>query len=423
MDHMDPKAGKRLDLGSLATFVPNKGLPVYNWFYFKEGFARDLVMLMLDRYLKNLNSSSASAKQGASVLDPFAGSGTTLVACKERGIDSCGFDVSPLAVLASRAKTNDYNADELRLAIKQMARSRFQRQDLASVPKDVRRFFNPHTLEDVLFFRGQLQQHDGGVNDFLRLGLITSATRCSYMYKDGAALKIFKKPVPVFRKFYIRTLNKMFYDLEKIRFKPCQTFVQECDARDMKMDPGLIDLVITSPPYLNKIEYTNVYGVEEFLFFGSRELENPLARGSWLEAPLARGRHFQGIRAYIGMDADADAKPLFPDQDLPPAANAYFADIDRVFSELQRVCRPGAVLCFVIGDGCFPSWAGRLDADGEGRHVSGRVVHADALLPQLAQRHGFETENIYTLNERTCTRNRVEKVGLMEESLIVMRKS
>ncbi len=369
------KKEKRLDLGGLATFIPNKPLPIYNWFYFKEGFSRDLVMLLLDKY---------AGKENINVLDPFCGSGTTLVACKERGLDSYGFDVSPLGVLAGRAKTNDYDMEELKCAIRGLSRSRFQHQDIKSVPQNVRRFFNPHTLEDVLFFREEIGGYKGETNDFLKLGLITSATRCSYMYKDGAVLKVRKKPVPVFRKFYIRTLRKMLEDLRRVRFGPCQAFAEEGDARDLGLEPESIDLVITSPPYLNKIEYTRIYGVEEFLFFG--------------------GEGRPGLRSYIGLDTEAEAQ--FPGLELPPAANAYFKDMKGVLEELRRVCRPGAFLCFVIGDGCFP--------DG--------VVHCDSLLPKLAWELGFRTEKIYILNRRTCTRERTIKVGGMEESLIIFAR-
>ncbi|KKK77517.1 hypothetical protein LCGC14_2852820, partial [marine sediment metagenome] len=59
---------------------------------------------------------------------PFMGSGSTLVACRERGLDSYGFDVSPLGVLASRAKTNDYDPEELKPAIKGLSKSKFKRQ-------------------------------------------------------------------------------------------------------------------------------------------------------------------------------------------------------------------------------------------------------------------------------------------------------
>ena len=370
------KSEERLDLGMLATFVPNKQLPVYNWFYFKEGFSRDLVMLLLDRY---------GSEGNVNVLDPFVGSGTTLAACRERGLDSYGFDTSPLAILASRAKTNDYNPEELKLAIKGLSKSKFQRQDIKALPGNVRRFFNPHTLEDVLFFRKQIREYKGETGDFLKLGLITSTTRCSWMYKDGAVLKLRKKPVPVFRKFFIRTLRNMLRDLQRVEFKQSQVFVDEGDARSLKIDSEFIDLVITSPPYLNKIEYTKIYGVEEFLFFG--------------------GEGRPGIRSYMGLDADAEQQ--FPGMDLPPAANAYFKDMKRVLSELKRVCKPGAVLAFVIGDGCFPQG----------------VVHCDTLLPKLAEGLGFRTEKVCTLNRRICTRERTIKVGRMEESLIVLSRA
>ena len=77
-----------------------------------------------------------------------------------------------------------------------------------------------------------------------------------------------------------------------------------------------------------------------------------------------------------------------------------------VMKELYRVCKPGARLVFVLGDGCFPTG----------------VVHCDELLPKLAEKQGFRVERIYVLNRRWCTRKRIVKVGKMEESLIVMKK-
>ena len=81
-----------------------------------------MVNILLDKYVPKGGN--------ANVLDPFMGSGTTLLACKERGIDCYGFDVSPLAVLASRAKTNDYDIAELKVAIKELSKSKFKRQDI-----------------------------------------------------------------------------------------------------------------------------------------------------------------------------------------------------------------------------------------------------------------------------------------------------
>ncbi len=371
----------------LATFIPNKELPIYNWLYYKEGFSRDLVMMLLDRHARADSPHSrtwhANSGESSNVLDPFCGVGTTNLACRERGIDSYGFDVSQLAVLAARAKTHDYDTEELRQAIKLLQKSKFQRQDIKQVPSNVRQYFNPHTLEDVLFFREQAGAFEGEVLDFIKLGLIASTTRCSWMYKDGAVLKVRKKPVPVFRKFYTRTLWKMLNDIQKLKFKPCQTFVEEGDARNLKIDSQFIDLVITSPPYLNKIEYTRIYSIEEFLFFGQ---------------PIEK----RGMRAFIGLDTE----PEIVFDGLPPVANAYFSDMREVLKNIKRICKPGAKVCIVVGDGCLP----------EG------VVHVDSLLPQLAEKEGFSLVGIEILAVRTCTRNRVEKIGRMEECLITLTR-
>ncbi|HIE37005.1 TPA: site-specific DNA-methyltransferase, partial [Candidatus Geothermarchaeota archaeon] len=67
---------ERLELGEYATFKPNKELPRHRWFYFKEGFSRDLVHYLLKKY---------DVDSGDWVLDPFMGVGTTPLTCREYG--------------------------------------------------------------------------------------------------------------------------------------------------------------------------------------------------------------------------------------------------------------------------------------------------------------------------------------------------
>ena len=81
------------DLAELATFVPNKKTPIYNWFYYKEGFSKELVELLINDFRLH---------KGQLVLDPFCGSGTTLLACKQNNINSIGFDVLPISIFASK---------------------------------------------------------------------------------------------------------------------------------------------------------------------------------------------------------------------------------------------------------------------------------------------------------------------------------
>ena len=359
--------------GELATFVPNKPLPVYNWFYYREGFSRNLVFEIVKMF---------NVREGV-MLDPFCGVGTTNLACKEKGIDSIGFDVSPLALFAAKVKTRDYRTEKLEKTLSELKLSKFEKFDRSWIPAGIRRFFNPHTLDDVLFFMREVDKiEDNVIRDFFKLALISTAVRCSYMYKDGSVVKIRKHPVPPLRKVYFARAKRMIHDLKKIKFRPCETVIEKCDARKMKVENETIDFVITSPPYLNKIEYTSVYGVEEFLFF--RLPRKP------------------GIRSYIGLHTEPE--PLFPE--LPDVANAYFSDMKRVLSELYRVSKDGAKLAIVVGNGCFPD----------------RVVESDLILSKLAEETGFKLKKIYVLNRRWCMKRRIERVGVMRESLVVFEK-
>jgi hypothetical protein len=105
------KLVEKPDWGQLATFIPNKDEPVYNWIYYKEGFARELVFRLAEMF---------SLKKGMRVLDQFCGVGTTLLACRQLGLDSYWFDVHPVGVFASKVKTRDYDTGILRQEIKSL---------------------------------------------------------------------------------------------------------------------------------------------------------------------------------------------------------------------------------------------------------------------------------------------------------------
>jgi len=372
------KPQDKLEWGMDATFVPNKRMPVYNWFYYKEGFSRDLVLNVLDMF-------RISPAKKRFVLDPFCGVGTTNLACMELGINSVGFDVSPLALFAARVKCRTYKPAGLKATLASLREAHFEPQDKSWIPGEISCFFNPHTLDDIIFFGKELNKiQDAETRHFFRLGLITAADCCSYMFKDGSIVKMRKHPVPPFRKFYFARMKRMIHDVKKFKAKKCKTIIAEGDARMIRLEDGTIDCVITSPPYLNKIEYTKIYRVEEFLFFGGRDSKE------------------HGLHSYIGSKAGPEV--IFPD--IPESANAYFHDMKRVIRELHRVCRPGAKLAIVVGNGCYPD----------------RVVESDSLLAQLAEKAGFTVKNILVLNKRWCMRNRVEKVGPLRESMLVLEK-
>lgn len=382
---------EKLEWGKLATFVPNKGLPVYNWFYYKEGFSRDLVMQLLRMF---------SPGRDEWVLDPFCGAGTTMLACLESGVNSVGFDVHPVSVFASRTKTQEYDTEELQGEIKRVLDARYKRHGMppgASVKLPIiKRAFPPRLLEQVVFFRNQIAMtRDKAVRDFLMLALMNVSVKCSYLWKDGAVLKIRKKPVPPVRDMFKRQARRMLRDVEGFQRKG-RAIADFGDARSIRLEDNSVRAVMTSPPYLNKIEYTRVYEVENEMFL--RHISAP-----------------EPIRTYIGLTLDklernagflASALDAGTVNSLPQEACPYFVDMMQTIREMHRVCEPGARVGIVVGNGCFPD----------------RVVESDVLLCMLAENAGFEVDRIIVLNKRWCTRKRTEKVGIARESLLLWRK-
>jgi DNA modification methylase len=154
----------------------------------------------------------------------------------------------------------------------------------------------------------------------------------------------------------------------------------------MNMENNSIDAVITSPPYLNKIEYTKIYNIETSLFFDFPENE---------------------LRSYIGSRVeDIDVSGLGLDENLPPSAKNYFKDIYSALKEIHRVCKENVKLAIVIGGGCYPD----------------RAIEVDKIVAELAKRIGFNVNNVLVARNSWCTRARTIKVGQIRESIILLEK-
>lgn len=361
---------EKIEWKDLATFIPNKKTPVYNWFYYKEGFSRELAFKIIDMFRHDASLP---------VLDPFCGSGTTLLACRELGINSVGFDVLPVSVFASKTKVRDYDPEEIRWIYSRF-RKKFEKLDW-DYPPFMKRAFSKYAIQDIsLLMRDIARVEDEKYKDFFLLALINASMKCSYARKDGGAIKVRKWTAPPLRIMFRNVLKRMTKDTKRIGFKPCEAFVETCDARRMELEDESIGSIITSPPYLNNIDYTKVYSIEEF-FIHSKGLP-----------PL---------RSYIG--SKVSDKSFMR---LPPAAVSYFLDMKKVLEEMHRVCVEGANVGIVVGNGYIPR----------------EVVDSDVILAKIAEDIGFSAEKIIVLNKRFALEGRTEKVGVLRESLLWLKK-
>jgi DNA modification methylase len=129
---------------------------------------------------------------------------------------------------------------------------------------------------------------------------------------------------------------------------------------------------MTASTYLNNIDYTKLYAIEDFFM---------------------KMRHVPNLRSFVGVRESSEQ------------AEAYFEDMNAALAEMYRVCKPGAHVAIVIGN----AW-------------TGREIETDFIISHLASEAGFEVERIFVLNKRFALENRTEKKGILRESLIILKK-
>jgi DNA modification methylase len=365
-------------LGKLVTFKPNERLPIYNWFHFKEAFSRDFVRLMLNQF---------GIHKGCWILDPFCGVGTTLLVAKENGVNAVGVDAHPVLSFVSWVKTRNYDLKRLKEEVRSVFSGRFEKPELKDVNPLLKRAFSKYTLEDIFFFKSKLDKiDDSAIRNLLVLALIVSAMRVSYGVKDGAVIRFFKREHPPLRKVFRATVKRFLRHLKKAEFKSCSVVVKQGDARQLDfLNAESFDAVITSPPYLNKLEYTKAFDIEETLL---KELIDVNSTKAYLGVELGRG------------------ETVFPRLRLPPIAEAYFYDMKSCLGEMYRVLQEGGKAALVVGQGVFPN----------------RIVESDLLIARLAEIVGFEVKKRLIVNRRVATRDRTVKIGVALESILLLAK-
>jgi len=395
---------KRPEYRRWVTFEGAKHKPVYNWFHYKEGFSPQLVWGLLDEM---------GLGEGARVIDPFCGTGTTLLACRERNVSSLGVDVLPLSVYVSNTKLQcDYDMELLAEQIRRLLSAKYDRKK-RRWPEirffNVKKAMSRYAYSDILFYREKIMEvEEEDIRNFLFLGLLSIVIGCSNIKKDGGVLKIKKRehvpPVTVLLK---NRLKKMYADLQKGGLE-CGAEAKAVlgDARDLPVDDELFDGCISSPPYLNWVDYTKVYALELSLLLSSgRELRR--LRKQTLKSHVGSGgggaNKVDSPLLYGLMDAleiKGDTRKN------PQVVLDYFTDLASCLSSLYNSLREGAKVAFVLSNTCLPS----------------QTIDVDLITAEISENQGFNVKKILVSNTRWCDVHGIIKERPVRESIVLCEK-
>jgi hypothetical protein len=253
------------------------------------------------------------------VLDPFAGSGTTLVQALESGCEPVGVDIAAFNCLLMRVKTDVHNPFVLERDLREVL-ARFERGDGAAEPATpyLRRWFAPRSRTELLRFRSLLGDYESA--DVLRVVLARAArsarltthfdldfpklpqTEPYWCHKHRRECRPVEHADHFLRRYLLDTLARL-KEFSRLR-GPRSASVIHGDARAVAL-PGPFDAVVTSPPYPGLIDYheQHRYAYELLGLDDLRDRELGAA---------ASGTSQKAIRAYVDgvgdvLRASADA--------------------------------------------------------------------------------------------------------------------
>ena len=230
---------------NLVNFSTNLDKPIHRWFDVKEGYSRDLIINLIDRF---------DVQKKELIFDPFCGSGTTLLTAKEKGIDSIGFEINPFLAFLTKVKLNNYiNKDilGLELAAKDIKEMSVKKSFISSPKLSISKKLFGSRLKTILAIKEYISQvPKNRIRDLLNICFLSILEDCSTSKKDGNGLKYPRNKIPKkVKSTFIKKLNQMIDDLKNTKNWRNKSFIFESDVRKLedilknKIDTNAIDLL------------------------------------------------------------------------------------------------------------------------------------------------------------------------------------
>lgn len=389
-------------------FAGNKLLPIHRWVPWVAGFSSNFVRDAISRYLNG---------EGV-ILDPFSGVGTTLVEATLLGYKSVGFEINPFASLASRVKTEvgeipvDLLKDEIiRFQNFYTTNSANGYKPKSKAPcgfKTRSQFYSPDVLRKVLLFwdfTSSIQNFT--LLDVFRLAFAsTMVSYSNYSYEPSlgrrkSAGKDEIKDFPVGEKILSKLREILedtiwFQENESHKYASAEIINDSFFKHKDYLSPASIDLVVTSPPYLNNYHYNrNTRPQLYWLNYAESPRDiSPLEDSNF-------GKYWQTVReqqhvpleftmpdAVIADTLDTlrnlnREKGIYGGNGWANYAATYFNDCQRFAQGIEYLLRPGGTALVVIGNSI----------------LQGVVIPTDEYFGKIAEHNGLELIDIHIPRE------------------------
>lgn len=404
------------------TFSRSMGQSVHRWFRYSAGFSATWAEETIAKRMAELGSKQIT------VLDPFVGSGTTLLAAEAEGARSMGVESHPFVARVARAKLQWRSSpDQFATRVEQILESAEPMEADGPVPPLLPKCFTPEALAWLRGLRVAADRlADGSPADELAwiafVSIIRAASHVGTAQWQYVLPNKSKARVLAPTDALASLASLMVQDMRQLqsRLPPPESVLYEEDARSCDSVPDdSVDMVVTSPPYANNYDYADATRLEMTVL---GEVSG------WADLKPIRNRLVRSCSQHmVGYDieealANTDLAPIY-DELVPVVARltaeksahggkkaydamivAYFSDLARVWFALRAKCVLGSSVCFVVGDSA----------------PYGVYVPVDEWLAELALAAGFKSPRFEKTRDRNIKwKNRKHRVPLKEGRLWV----
>lgn len=405
-----------------SNYEDTTNLPRHRWYYYKEGFSPNLV--------ENAIEQTGITKDDL-IIDPFNGSGTTTLTASILGHKSIGIEVNPFTSFLSDVKVKNANISDLNKIENKLFKS--IEKGKTSPLLGFSTFTKSNKFEKWLFKDAILNSFEGGwqlsksissdnIRKLVQLALISSAMQNCNAIKDGKCLR--------YRDSWKKNkYNKYtFIESVKLNLSNIKADIQEIpiivkskiikgDCRSILQKSNQLDkfkLCITSPPYLNTFDYTDIYRPELFLgkFIKNSQMLYDLrlktvrshVQAKWEDPTLNNfGLLYEQTIKYINKN-----KAKLMSKNIPKMIQAYFEDMLNILKLLKTNASKDAQIWFVVSNSAY--------ADLE--------VPVDLIIGDIASKAGWYLKEIGVLRYVKKRKTQYSpKITELRESVIILSNS
>lgn len=391
----------------LVNFKNNKKIPKHNWYEYKQGYAEDLVKQIIEK---------ERPEKEHFILDPFCGVGTSNVVAQSLGYKSIGFDINPVAYLASSVKAHFYTEEEvieIQKLIKNFIPLNFSA--LKETPKVIASSFQNGSLEELYQIKHFWENINANtsVQQFFQLAFLSIIEDCSIRTKDGNGIKLNlkKKKIDNIFQYYLAKCNSMVADIEVSNFKEETIFINGSITLERffkQIEHKKVGLCVFSPPYANCFDYCEVYKLEFWLGGFVKNYKDFAQFRSIAMRSHVNSQFDHNIKNYqkeVDLIAEIISAFNIWNKNIPDMLRGYFDDTYELLKNIKSVLVKDAKVYIVVANSGY----------------KGILVPTDLLIAEIATSLGFKVNQIFYARKIRSSSQQMKELNLEYENL--MRES